>query len=96
MTTHNTPKQAPKVLSAEQIEKTVTYLNRSFRDTAEAFKTRTGLNSNVKGTVLNGYQTDFAYLINDIQRGPVFLATQAIADANQLIAKMDQHPRPTK
>lgn len=88
--------EKPVSLSNDQIKNTVSFLNRSFRETADEFKTRTGMNSNVRGTVLNKYQSEFAYLIDTIQRGPVFFAIQNIALANELISKMSKHPKEQK
>ena len=86
----------PVSLTPEQIKNTVSFLNRSFRETAEEFKARTGLNSNVRGTVLNHYQTEFAYVIDKIQRGPIFFAVQNIAEANDLISKLSKHQKDQK
>lgn len=40
----------------------------------------------VKGNALYNYQIEFAYMIDEIQRGPEYLAPKVIADANELIA----------
>lgn len=40
------------------------------------------------------YQVDFAYLIDEIQRGPLFAAKKAINDANGLIDDIQTaHPK---
>ena len=83
----------PLSLTPEQIKTTVSFLNRSFRETAEEFKARTGLTSNARGSVLHGYQVEFAYIIDKIQRGPIFFAIQHTAEANELIGKMAKHPK---
>ena len=94
---HKTPyagnKPVVTTLTAEQINKSVSVLNRSFRESIEAFKTRIGKSSNVVGTDLYFYQTEFAYVIDKIQRGPIFLAIQHIAEANELIKKVDSHQK---
>ena len=83
----------PTSLSPDQIKVTVSFLNRSFREASDEFKRRTGMTSNVRGSVLNWYQTEFAYLIDSIQRGPVFFAIQNIAEANDLIGRLSKHEK---
>lgn len=41
---------------------------------------------NEKGTKLYTLQVEFAYMIDEIQRGPVYLMPKVISDANDLIA----------
>lgn len=86
----------PVSLSPDQIKVTVSFLNRSFRETADDFKRRTGMSSNARGSVLNWYQTEFAYLIDAIQRGPIFFAIQNVADANDLINRLSKHQKDQK
>lgn len=86
--------EKPMSLTPEQIKISVSFLNRSFRETAETFKSRTGLTSNVRGSVLYDYQVEFAHLIDEIQRGPVFCAVQRIAEANELISTMANYRKP--
>lgn len=93
---HVEKNEKPVSLSPEQIKTTVSFLNRSFRETADEFKQRTGLTSNIRGSVLNWYQTEFAYLIDKIQRGPIFFAIQNIAEANDLIGKLSKHQKDQK
>lgn len=83
----------PLSLTPEQIKTTVSFLNRSFRETADEFKTRTGLNSNVRGSILHDYQVEFAYIIDKIQRGPIFFAIQHTAEANELIGRLAKHQK---
>lgn len=78
-------------LTAEQIKSTISFLNRSFREASEEYRARAGSNSNVRGSVLYDYQVEFSYLIDNIQRGPVFFAIQHIAEANELIGKLQKH-----
>lgn len=80
-------------LTEDRIKTSVSFLNRSFRETAEEMKNRTGLSSNVRGSVLYGYQVEFSRLIDAIQRGPIFFAMQHIAEANDLIGKMAQQQK---
>lgn len=83
----------PTSLSDEQIKSTVSYLNRSFREAAEGFKTRTGHYTNTRGSILHDYQVEFSYIIDKIQRGPVFFAVQHIAEANELISKLQKQEK---
>lgn len=83
----------PKSLTAEQVDKSVSVLYRAFRETLDEFRSRTGINSNVRGTALHGYQVEFAYIIDKIQRGPIFLAIQHIAEANELINRVSKHQK---
>lgn len=83
----------PLSLTPEQITNTVSFLNRSFRIAADEFKSRFG-SSNVRGTTLYDYQVEFAYIIDKIQRGPVFFAIQHTAEANELIGRMSKHQKP--
>jgi hypothetical protein len=83
----------PVSLTPEQIKTTVSFLNRSFREVADEYKSRTGLNSNTRGSTLYDYQTDFAYIIDKIQRGPIFFAIQNIAEANDLIGKLSRQQK---
>lgn len=85
--------EKPVCMTPDQVKMTVSFLNRSFREAADEFKKRTGLNSNVRGSILNGYQVDFAYLIDKIQRGPIFLAIQHTAEANELIGKLQKQQK---
>lgn len=87
------PTDKPLSLTPEQIKTTVSFLNRSFREASDEFKIRTGLNSNVRGSVLHGYQTEFAYVIDKIQRGPIFFAIQHTAEANDLIGRLSKHQK---
>lgn len=87
-------KAAPKpTLTEDRIKTSVSFLNRSFRETADEMKRRTGQSSNVRGSVLYNYQCDFARLIDAIERGPIFFAMQHIAEANDLIGKMAQQQK---
>lgn len=83
----------PLPLTPDQIKTTVSFLNRAFREAADEFKIRTGLNSNVRGSVLHGYQVDFAYIIDKIQRDSIYFAIQHIAEANELIGNLSRHQK---
>ncbi len=43
-------------------------------------------------TPLYDYQVDFAYLINEIQRAPIYNARKAIHKANYLIRDIEENP----
>jgi hypothetical protein len=89
MSNYNSNKPTPKPLPTdEQLARNISALNRTFREAADEFKQRGGGNSNVRGTTLHRYQVDFAYLIDEIQRGPRFFAVQNIVAVNDLIARL--------
>lgn len=92
----NVTKAPVKTLTVEQIDKSVSVLNRAFREAIEEFKPRTGVTSNVRGTALHDYQVEFAYVIDKIQRGPVFFVIQHIAEANDLISRVSKHQKEQK
>jgi hypothetical protein len=79
--------------SRDQIKTTVSFLNRSFREASDGLKIRLGTSSNVKGSALYGYQTDFAYIIDNIQRSAPFMVVQYTAEANALIERMASHQK---
>ena len=45
---------------------------------------------NHKGTCLWRYQTEFCYLVDEIQRGPQYILPKVIQDANQLILSLER------
>ena len=67
------------------VNQVVSYLNHAFTN---AIRGR-GSN-NTKGTKLYEYQTEFCYLINEIQRGPSYIVPKIIQDANELIDTITQ------
>lgn len=83
-----TPKPTPEERS-KLIKQNLAYLSYAFKDAVEKYKTRTGDNKNTRGTVLHTYQTDFAYAINEIQKGPEVVAQQYINDANDIIVRLN-------
>ena len=50
---------------------------------------RTVNKGKISTTTLYDYQMKFCYLIDDIQRGPRYIAPKKIQEANELIAKLD-------
>ena len=65
---------------------TVKFLNNSFARVMRGVRRH----DNSSGSVLHGYQVDFSYLIDEIQRGPIWSVTKAVAEANALITDMDK------
>lgn len=72
----------------------VKYLTRSFNRAVNnsnlgnrAVRT---INGRVNPTELYNAQVEFCYLIDNIQRGPSYIAPKIIQDANDMIAKLEQ------
>ena len=66
--------------SKASIAQTVRYLTSAF-----ARAQRSLGNDNRAGTPLYQAQVDFMYLLDEIQRGPIYLTPKAVASANELI-----------
>ena len=79
------------------IDEVVKYLSRAFsKAAAKAADTIGGRSQRFKNksgqwetTPLYDYQVDFCYLIDNIQRGPRYIATKSIQKANDLIADLE-------
>ena len=78
------------------VDNVVRYLNRAFAEAMHNASAKIGskaLRTVSKGktntTSLYDYQVNFCYLIDDIQRGPRYIAPKKIQEANELIAKLD-------
>jgi hypothetical protein len=55
-------------------------------DLTERFaKATKGLRNNTRGTQLHKWQSDFAYYVNEIVTGPVYIAPKIIDNANRYI-----------
>lgn len=68
------------------IEQVVSYLNHTFAKTAEevfGYKVKS-----VKGTPLYTFQVEHCYLIDEIQRGPIYMLPKIISVTNENIAAM--------
>ena len=65
----------------------VKYLNHAFSKAQQQAQPAVG-NKNVRGTPLHDYQVEFAYLIDDIERGPTYIAPKKISEANELIERL--------
>ena len=80
-----------------EVEGVVNYLNRAFTKAAMKSAKTIGakasrfLNNNGQWetTTMYDYQVEFFYLIDNIQRGPSYIAPKYIQDANQLIAQLE-------
>ena len=71
-------------ISTINIQQTINYLNYTFSKAVQKLG-----NKNVKGTKLYKYQTEFCYIINDIQRGPTYMVPKKISEANDLIDEIN-------
>lgn len=69
------------------IEQVVNYLSFAFAKATSDFAALNG-SKNHKGTDLYDYQIEFCYLVDDIQRGPRYIAPKKISEANELIDKV--------
>jgi len=63
---------------------TIRFLNRAFRQATDRLS-----NKNTAGTRLHQYQVKFSYIIDDIQRGPVYMIPKKISQANDLIKEIN-------
>lgn len=83
------PRQEDKEQKKINVEQVVSYLNHAFSRAQQKVLPVIG-NRNVQGTKLYDYQVDFCYLIDEIQRGPVYILPKVIQDANQLIVNLER------
>lgn len=81
-----TPRPEEKKINVEQV---VTYLSHAFGRAQQKASHVIG-NRNYKGSRLYEFQVDFCYLIDEIQRGPVYILPKVIQDANQLILALER------
>jgi hypothetical protein len=79
-------KQQQKRINVDQV---VSFLNHTF---AKAMQKSGVGNKNHKGTLLYNYQVEFAHLVNEIQRGPVYITPKLITEANDLIERLANDP----
>lgn len=73
-----------KRINTDQV---VSYLNHAFAKAQQKAFPALG-SKNQKGTVLYDYQCDFCHLINDIERGPLYIVPKLITEANELIERL--------
>lgn len=88
----NLDKKEEKGIDVEQV---VNYLNHAFTNAVQkVFGPRwildTRAKAGTKGTLLYEYQIEHCYLIDEIQRGPVYMLPKVISDANENIAMLQQ------
>ena len=77
------------------VDNVVRYLNRAFIEAKHTAINKIGnkaLRTDLKGkittTALYDYEVKLCYLIDDIQRGPRYIAPKKIQEANELIAEL--------
>jgi len=76
-----------KDVKSINIEQVVSYLNHTFAKTSEEVFGYLRPKA-IKGTSLYNYQVDHCYLIDEIQRGPIYMLPKVIGYANDNIAAM--------
>ena len=81
------PRPEEKKINVEQV---VTYLSHAFARAQQKAVYALGGNRNHKGSKLYDFQVGFCYLIDEIQRGPVYILPKVIQDANQLILELER------
>lgn len=84
-----TPRPEEKKINVEQV---VGYLNHAFVRAQQRAVQAIG-NRNFQGTKLYDFQVEFCYLIDEIQRGPVYILPKVIQDVNQLILALETVPK---
>jgi len=86
------PRLDKKDVRSINIDQVVGYLNHTFAKTAEeVFGSK--VRSAVKGTLLYTYQVNHCYLVDEIQRGPLYMLPKVISSANENIASMQELER---
>lgn len=72
------------------INQVVSYLNYSFASKIENVfpLTKPMRKGNEKQRALYQHQVDFCYMVDEIQRGPVYLVPKVISEANEFIANI--------
>ena len=73
----------PKILNSTQIKTSLSYLSHTFKDACYQFKAIGQPTQNAEQ--IKKFEEDFAYLIDDIDRGPIFQIGKVIAECNELI-----------
>ncbi len=69
------------------IGQVVNYLNHAFNNAMQKAIPKVGAKNGV-GSKLHEYQVDFCYLVDQIERGPRYIAPKKISEANELIARL--------
>lgn len=76
------------------LDRTISYLSSSFsraRETmlSKAYSSRT--DKHLILAELRDYERDFCYLVDDIQRGHLYLAPKRVSDVNVLIKQVEMY-----
>lgn len=71
------------------IDQVVNFLSTAFAKATQSAAPAIGT-KNTKGTKLYDYQCEFAHLVDEIQRGPVYIVPKRIAEANELIEALSK------
>lgn len=72
------------------VEQVVSFLTYAFTKAQNKACNNGVSRDNNKGTTLYEYQVEFSHLINEIQRGPIYIVPMHIQEANDLIAKLER------
>lgn len=80
------PRQEERKINTEQV---VSYLSHAFMRAMQKAGPAIG-SRNHKGTCLYRYQTEFCYMLDEIQRGPEYILPKVIQDANSLIVSLER------
>lgn len=75
-----------KKIDTDQVSK---YLQRAFSNAQSKAVSSLG-HDNSRGSKLYEFQTEFAYLLDDIQRGPSYIVSMKISEANKLIELLER------
>lgn len=69
------------------LQATLSFLNNSFAKAMRTFPSR----NNSAGSPLYNFQVEFSYLLDEIQRGPIYIMSKRISEANALIAEVSAY-----
>ncbi len=89
MTEQNSTQQHSTIDS----DRVIRHLTRNFQEVTRNMGKAVRVDKNGEATELYKYQVEMAYMIDEIQRGPVYLMPKIIADANELIAELQLKKR---
>lgn len=72
------------------VERSVRFLCNQFQKITAGMGRATRANGNQPATDLYGYQVEFSYMIDAIQRGPRHFAPKVISDCNEFLDTISQ------
>lgn len=72
-------------MSNNEPSRTVSYLNSTFRKAIESLR----MTTDTPIDQIKEYEIDFAYIIDEIERGPEHFVIKKTADANKLIREIE-------